>query len=57
MYNDEIFENALKESKTEDFFKLKKEVKGIESVIEKFLTQMLENTATVSERDYNVCSV
>ena len=57
MYNDSIFENALKESREENFTQLKDEVKSIESVIERFLTQILECTTTISERDFNMCGI
>ncbi len=57
MYQDKIYQNALKESREADFNELKKEVKTVESVIEKFLTQMLECTASISERDFHACGV
>ena len=57
MYTDEIFENALKETKEERFKALQGEVKTVERVIEKLLTQLLECTSSVSERDFHVCGV
>ncbi len=57
MYTDEIFENALKETKEESFKALQGEVKTVERVIEKLLTQLLECTSAVSERDFHVCGV
>ena len=57
MYKDEIFENALKETKEESFKALQGEVKTVERVIEKLLTQLLECTSSVSERDFHVCGV
>ena len=57
MYTDEIFENALKETKEESFKALQGEVKSVERVIEKLLTQLLECTSSVSERDFHVCGV
>lgn len=57
MYQDEVFENALKDSKEESYRALQSEVKTVESVIEKFLTQLLECTSSISERDFNVCGV
>ncbi len=57
MYQDEVFENALKDSKEESYRQLQSEVKTVESVIEKFLTQLLECTSSISERDFNVCGV
>ena len=57
MYTDEIFENVLKETKEESFKALQGEVKTVERVIEKLLTQLLECTSSVSERDFHVCGV
>ena len=57
MYQDEIFESALKDSKEENLKALKSEVKTVESVIEKLLTQLLECSSSVSERDFHVCGV
>ncbi len=57
MYTDEIFENALKETKEESFKALQGEVKTVERVIQKLLTQLLECTSSVSERDFHVCGV
>lgn len=57
MYQDEIFESALKETKEESIKALKGEVKTVERVIEKLLTQLLECTSSVSERDFHVCGV
>jgi hypothetical protein len=57
MYQDEIFENALRTTKEEQFHELKNEVKTVERVIEKLLTQLLECTSSISERDFNVCGV
>ena len=57
MYTDDIFENALKETKEESFKALQGEVKTVERVIEKLLTQLLECTSSVSERDFHVCGV
>ena len=57
MYQDEIFDNALKEVKEESYRALQSEVKTVESVIEKLLTQLLECSASISERDFNVCGV
>lgn len=57
MYKDEIYEKALKESKEERYRNLKSEIKGMEKLIEDFLTQILECTSTVSERDFNACGI
>ena len=57
MYQDKIFNNALRESKEESFRALPGEVKTVERVIENLLTQLLECTSSVSERDFHVCGV
>lgn len=57
MYQDKIFNNALRESKEESFRALQGEVKTVERVIENLLTQLLECTSSVSERDFRVCGV
>ena len=57
MYEDKIYEKALKESKEANFKELKCEVKTVEAIIEKFLTQILECSASLSERDFHVCGV
>ncbi len=57
MYQDKVFEEALEKSKQEKFEQLKDEVKTVERAIERFLTQMLECTASISERDFNLCGI
>lgn len=57
MYQDEIFENALKEAKEESLKELQCEVKSVEMVIERLLTQLFECTSSISERDFHVCGV
>ncbi len=57
MYRDEVYEQALKKSKEESYDSLKTEIKGIEKLIEKFLTQILECSSTISERDFNACGI
>lgn len=57
MYHDKMFEEALEQSKRESYNKLQQEVKSMECAIERFLSQILECTSTISERDFNVCSV
>jgi peptidoglycan hydrolase CwlO-like protein len=57
MYQDEIFEDALRTTKEEQYHELKNEVKTVERVIERLLTQLLECTSSISERDFNVCGV
>lgn len=57
MYQDEIFENAVKEANEERFSVLKTDVKTVEKLINKLLTQLLECSASVTERDFHVCGV
>lgn len=57
MYQDEVFESALKETREESFRALQGEVKTIERIIERLLTQLLECSSSVTERDFNVCGV
>lgn len=57
MYQDEIFENALKDAKEESLKELQCEVKSVEIVIERLLTQLFECTSSISERDFHVCGV
>lgn len=57
MYQDKVFEDALKKSKEVQYRKLRFEVKAMERAIEKFLTQVLECTSTISERDFNMCGI
>lgn len=57
MYQDTVFESAKKEVKEQNFAELKNEVKTVENLIEKFLTQILECTTTATERDFNMCGI
>lgn len=57
MYNDEIFENAKTDKKANELKELKGEVKTVERIIEKLLTQLLECSSSVAERDFHVCSL
>lgn len=57
MYRDEIFENALRERREENYSNLKTEISSMEAAIEKFLNNILECTASVSERDFNVSTL
>lgn len=57
MYHDEIYEKARKEAQEESYQSLKAEIKGMETLIEQFLTQILECSATISERDFNACGI
>jgi peptidoglycan hydrolase CwlO-like protein len=57
MYQDETYDKAVKEAQIEGLKELKQEVKSIEKLIERLLTQLLECSSSVSERDFNVCSL
>ncbi len=57
MYQDKIFENAVSEAKEQNFMALKTDVKTVERLINKLLTQLLECSASVTERDFHVCGV
>ena len=57
MYQDEIFENALKEAREENYKALREEVSTVEKLIEKMLSQFLECSTSIAERDYHVCGV
>ncbi len=57
MYHDEIFENALKDVKEENYKALKAEISSMEAAIEKFLKPIFECTSSCAERDFNVSSI
>lgn len=57
MYEDALFEKAVKEAKEEEFSGLQCEVKDMEGLIERFLSQLLESTTSISERDFMVCGL
>ncbi len=57
MYQDEVFESALKETREESFKALQSEVKTVEQIIERLLTQLLECSSSVTERDFHVCGI
>ncbi len=57
MYHDEIFENALKDVKEENYRALKEEIFSMEEAIERFLRPIFECTSSRSERDFNVTSL
>jgi hypothetical protein len=57
MYEDEMFDKSVREAQIEGLKSLKHEVKTVEKIIEKLLTQLLECSANVTERDFNVCSL
>ena len=54
MYHDKLFNSALREVKDESFQALKEEVISMERAISKFLDEILECTATIAERDFNL---
>lgn len=57
MYHDEIFETALREAREESYHELKQEINSMEAAIEKFLTNILECTSSLSERDFHVSTL
>ncbi len=57
MYHDEIFENALKDVKEENYKALKSEISSLEANIEKFLKIFFESTSSRAERDFNISSI
>lgn len=57
MYQDEMYDKAVKEAQIEGLKELRQEVKSIEKLIERLLTQLLECSSSMSERDFNVCSL
>ncbi len=57
MYHDEIFENALKDVKEENYKALKKEISTMEASIERFLKAIFESTSSRAERDFNISSI
>lgn len=57
MNQDELFDSSVKEAQEAGLTSLKCEVKSVEAVIEKFLSQILECTSTLSERDFLVCGI
>ncbi len=57
MYQDKIYEDALKATREQNFQELKGEVKTVEKLINRLLTQLLECSASITERDFNVCGV
>ncbi len=54
MYHDKLFNSALREVKDESFQALKEEVISMERAISKFLDEILECTASIAERDFNL---
>jgi hypothetical protein len=57
MSQDEIFDNEVREAQIEGLRALKAEVKGVERLIEKLLSQLLECSSSLAERDFNACSL
>lgn len=57
MYHDEIFENALREVKEESYVALKEEINTMEAAIERFLTNILECTSSLAERDFHISTL
>ncbi len=57
MYHDEIFENALRDVKEENYKALKEEISSMEATIERFLKNIFECNSSRAERDFNVSSI
>jgi hypothetical protein len=57
MNQDEIFDKEVCEAQIEGLRALKSEVKVVEKLIEKMLSQLLECTSSIAERDFNACSL
>ncbi len=57
MYRDEIFENAKRVRREENYRNLKSEISTMECAIERFLNSVLECTTSISERDFNVTTL
>ncbi len=57
MYNDEIFEQALRDVKEESYKALKDEIQTMEIKIERFLKNVFESSAFKAERDFNISAV
>lgn len=57
MYEDELFDSSVKQAQEAGLNSLRCEVKSVEALIEKFLSQILECTSTLSERDFMVCGL
>ena len=52
-----IFDSEVEEARLAGLNSLKNEMKSVESLIDKFLTHLLECTSSLSERDFNVCGL
>ncbi len=57
MYHDEIFENALRDVKEENYKALKNEISSMEASIERFLKAIFESNSSMAERDFNISSI
>ena len=57
MYQDTIMDDSVREAQEAGLNSLKCEVKSVEAVIEQFLSQILECTSSLSERDFLVCGI
>lgn len=57
MYEDTLMDESVKQAQQAGLISLESEVKSVESAIEKFLSQILECTSTLAERDFSVCGI
>ena len=55
--NEAMYDDSVIEAQEAGLNSLRCEVKSVEAVIEKFLTQILECTSSLSERDFLVCGI
>lgn len=54
---DTLFDSEVEEARLSGLKSLKCEMKSVEALIERFLTQLLECSSSLSERDFNVCGL
>ena len=57
MYEDTFNDDSVKQAQEAGLNSLKCEVRTIEALIERFLSQILECTSTMSERNFIVCRI
>ena len=57
MYEDKVYEQARKDAQIQTTKELEHDIKTVEMLINRLLTQLFECTASISERDFNVCAL
>ncbi len=55
--NNAMFDTEVEKAQKEGLISLKNEMKSVEKIIEKFLTQLLECSSLNSERDFNISGI